>query len=50
MAEKVRGFLFTDIGYFLTKLPLNREKGRNGNNRQPPSVQASSHPPSLPLI
>ena len=32
MAEKVRGFLFTDIGYFLTKLPLNTEKGKNGNN------------------
>ena len=48
MAEKVRGFLFTDIGYFLTKLPLNTEKGRNGNNQQPPSVPASSHP--RPLI
>ena len=39
MAGKVRGFLFTDIGYFLTKLPLNEGKGRNGNNREAPLLQ-----------
>ena len=38
MAEKVRGFLFTDIGYFLTKLPLNTEKGRNANNQYNPHL------------